>query len=450
MVTFEQKKILVLGIGPLPSDNTTKIHGSCQRTVQFIESLRQEGHHLLLIAMRISGLEESLEGEIKHEEENLTYYSVDEVDYFRNDGYMQNHHDEFQPDCIVGVNVFPSTRACQLQTCVPIWADINGYSMGEAQTKAFREKDDKFVRHFWGQQKPALLRADKFSSASKLQKHILVGELGAVGRLNQYTMGYKFAHTIHNGRQGGDLTLSEVAPKLTEFPDDAFIVLWSGGYNLWCDVETMFQGLEKAMEQHPKVHFVSTGGIIDGVDEKTYPKLQQLVENSPHRDRFHLKGWIASEEVPKYFSGCDLGINVDAFCYEAKYGARNRITDMMRAAMPVLTTPGTEISNIVAQAGCGLSFPIGDASALSSQIIYAAHHRDELKDMGRKGRDYFLEHFTFEKTTQSLRLWARNPQHAPDWDRPNPLENSQTGQTERETKTEKSWWNKLYGKRESE
>jgi glycosyltransferase involved in cell wall biosynthesis len=395
MATFQPRRVLVLGIGPLPSDNTTKIHGSCQRTVQFVESLRQEGHHVFLVAMRITGLEEEIEGEIRHEEENLTYYSVDEVDFFRSDEYLQKRHDEFQPDCIIGVNVFPSTRACQIQTCVPIWADINGYSMGEAQTKAYREKDDMYVRHFWNQQKPALLRADKFSSASKLQKHILVGELGSVGRLNQYTMGYKFAHTIHNGRPGGDLALSEVAQKLTEFPDDAFLILWSGGYNLWCDVETMFMGLERAMQQCPNIRFVSTGGIIDGVDEESYPKLQRLVEDSQYKDRFHLKGWIASEEVPKYYSGCDIGINVDAFCYEAKYGARNRITDMMRVSMPILTTLGTEISSIVAQAGCGLSFPIGDADAMCSQIIYACSSSRRTERNGPQGTRLFPGTFHF-------------------------------------------------------
>jgi hypothetical protein len=65
--------------------------------------------------------------------------------------------------------------------------------------------------------------------------------------------------------------------------------------------------------------------------------------------------------------------------------------------------------------------------------------------MGRKGRDYFLEHFTFEKTTESLCLWTRNPQHAPDWDKPNPLEHHQTVQVEEDTKPERTWWSKLYG-----
>ena len=43
-------------------------------------------------------------------------------------------------------------------------------------------------------------------------------------------------------------------------------MLWSGGYNLWTDVDTLFRGLEAAMARNPKVHFLSTGGAIDGTD----------------------------------------------------------------------------------------------------------------------------------------------------------------------------------------
>jgi len=385
--------------------------------------------------MRITGLDEKFDREIKTEDGNLTYYSVDEVECFRSDDYLQQHHDEFQPGCIVGVNVFPSTRACCIRTEAPIWADVNGYSMGEAQTKAFLEKNDMFVAHNWNQQMPALRKADKFSSASDLQRHILVGELGSVGRLNQHTLGYDFVHTVPNGREVNEFKRTGEGLRGVDFAEDDFLILWSGGFNLWCDIETMFEGLEIAMARNAKIHFVSTGGVIDGVDEITYPRFQDMVANSRYKDRFHLKGWIPSEDVPDYFLDCDIGINVDRPCYESVYGARNRITDMMKAGMPVITSLGTEITRIVEESRCGLTFPIGDAESLSSSIVYAAENREELKDLGGNGRRHFEEHFTTSEATRPMWLWARNPTHAPDWDKPKPLQ-------EEGPKNEKPkpWW----------
>ncbi len=438
------KRVLVLGIAPLPEDNTTKIHGSCMRTLQFIDPLLEEGHIVHLVAMRITGLEESFQREVRVQKGNLTYISVDEVACFRSDEYLQCQHDEFQPDCIIGVNAFPSTRAVQLRTQCPVWADINGYSMGEAQTKAYREGDDLYVGHNWNQQKPALERADKFSSASDLQRHILVGELGTVGRLNRYTMGYNFVHTVPEGRKETPIVLTDNNPRWTEFRPEDFLVLWSGGYNLWCDVDTMFAGLERAMAQESRIHFVSTGGIIDGVDEKTYPHFQEMVSRSQFSDRFHLKGWIPFEQVPDYFLCSDIGINVDAQCYESMYGARNRITDMMRAGLPILTTLGTEISRLVGEAQCGLTFPIGNAEALSEALLYAAHHSDEMRLMGNAGKDYFQKYYTFRETIKPVLQWVSSPSHAPDWGKPKPLQ--EPPQPVTSVPTSQTFWHRVLSK----
>ncbi len=48
-----------------------------------------------------------------------------------------------------------------------------------------------------------------------------------------------------------------------------FVVLWSGGYNTWTDVDTLFAGLIKAMKEEPRLRFVSIGGAIPGRDEQT-------------------------------------------------------------------------------------------------------------------------------------------------------------------------------------
>jgi glycosyltransferase involved in cell wall biosynthesis len=198
-------------------------------------------------------------------------------------------------------------------------------------------------------------------------------------------------------------------------PQEAFILLWLGGYNHWCDVDSLFEAVEQAMSRDEKIHFVSTGGQIDGHNESAFPRFQAKTSRSPHRDRYHFQGWIESDEVPNYLLEANAGINVDRACYEAIYGARHRMTEMLQAGLPVITTQITEISHQAVHAGAALGSETGAPQAMADHILFAAGHPRQLVEMGVRGRELFLEKFTHEITTRPLLEWLKCPQHAPDW-----------------------------------
>jgi hypothetical protein len=108
-------------------------------------------------------------------------------------------------------------------------------------------------------------------------------------------------------------------------------------------------------------------------------------------------------------------------CYEAECGARNRITDMMRVGMPVVTTVATEIGQVVAAEQCGYGFAVGDAGGLAEALLEAADRPDELARRGARGRAYFERHYTLAESGRPLREWVGgSPAKAPDWRQPNP------------------------------
>ena len=61
--------------------------------------------------------------------------SLDEAQHaeFHERGYIQQLADEFAPEAILGVNTHPSSRAVLIDTDRPIWCDLNGWIMAEAQ-----------------------------------------------------------------------------------------------------------------------------------------------------------------------------------------------------------------------------------------------------------------------------------------------------------------------------
>jgi len=195
----------------------------------------------------------------------------------------------------------------------------------------------------------------------------------------------------------------------------AKIVLWVGGYNTWTDIDTLYHGLAWAMEGDPRLHFVSVGGELPGCD--IYARFHRLVEASAFRERFHLLGWQPVSTVPSYYSDADIGITLDANCYEAELGTRTRLVEMMQHGLPIVTTRACELSEIIEADRLGLTFPIGDWQGLGQEILTLAADEARRREMGERGREYALTELSFPNASAPLRRWVCEPRLAPDLQR---------------------------------
>jgi glycosyltransferase involved in cell wall biosynthesis len=402
--------IMILGIGPLAVDNTQKFHSGGNRAWHLCKPLLDKGHKVVLVCMRITGLDNQNQApeEVKSID-NLSYYNVDEVTLFANDEYLNNLIQNHKPDAIVGACAYPASRAAAVAGDLPFWADIHGYPMGEAQAKAAQTKENGYLHHFWNIYRPVLFRADRFSVTSERQRMALIGELGAMGRLNQHTFCENFVTQIPIA---WDEQIPFSPPKREK--DEPLNVFFSGGYNNWCDVETLFVALEIAMEKDGRIRFISTGGMIDGHDEVTYPKFQKLVESSKYKDRYDLRGWVSRDELAECQQKAHLGINVDLPCYETLIGARNRITEFLARGIPVLSTLGTEISQVLFYKGAILTAPIQNPGTLAAEMILAANHPQKMSQLCEVGRKLFESQYTFHTTTKDFCDWCESPVRSKD------------------------------------
>lgn len=407
-------RLLVLGQSPLPTE-PRRLQGSGNlRTWHFVKPLLDAGHEVCLVAARVPGsYDDDTPPSTESRDGRLHYISVDMV-LFNDLDYLQAHHDRFAPDALIGVNTYPSSRLVGIETEAPIWCDLNGWPMAEAQTKAATYDDDTYLSHFYTMETSVLDRADVISTVSQAQAFATVGELAVRGRLGKATLGYEFCRHIPNAVVDVDYTPRPGLLRGSKVPEDAFVVLWAGGYNTWTDVDLLFDALAEIMETTEDIHFVSTGGALLGHDEVTFETFRRRIAASPFEHRTHFVGWVPTEHVPSYYEAADLGINVDTQCYETTFGARNRINDMLKAALPMLTTRGTEISRQLADRELVLSAEIGQADAFAERILWGYRHRDALRDMGRRAADFARQHYSYAETTAPLVRWAESPQRAPD------------------------------------
>jgi len=407
-------KILVLGAAPLPFEPQRRQYAANLRTWHFTQPLIADGHEVRLVGCRLPNTcPEDLEPVVRSREGGFEYFSVS-GEIFEDPSLLQQLCDEFDPEAILGVNTYPASRAVGIRTQRPIWCDLNGWIMAEAQTKTYVYDDDRYLSHFWNMERRVLERADVISTVSEAQAHATIGELAVWGRLGRKTFGYEFVHRIPNAIPEVEYEHSSRVIRGVLVSEDAFVVLWAGGYNTWTDVNLLYEALTTAMEEVPRLHFVSTGGVIEGHDDITFNRFRERIGNSRFRDRFHFVGWVPTAEVPSYYFESDLGINVDSHNYETVFGARNRLNDMMKVGLPVLTTFGTEISQVVAAERLGLTSAPGDPGGFAERMIWAARHPGELEAMARSAQEYVREHFSYARTTEPMRAWAADPYRAPD------------------------------------
>ncbi len=408
-------RILVLGAAPLPFEPQRRQYAANLRSWHFTQPLLVDGHQVRLVGCRLPNTyPEGTEPVRRQVDGALEYYSIP-GELFHDEAFIQQLNDEFDPDAVLGVNTHPASRAVRIATEKPIWCDLNGWSMAEAQTKTYVYDDDRYLSHFWKMERAVLDRADVISTVSEAQAHATLGELAARGRLGRRTFGYGFVHRIPNAISEVEYAHRSRVVRNVQVGEDAFVALWAGGYNTWTDVDLLYEALTTAMAAVPHFHFVSTGGVIEGHDEITFTRFRERVAGSRFAGRFHFVGWVPTADVPSYYFESDLGLNVDSANYETTFGARNRLNEMMKVGLPILTTLGTEISRTVAAQGIGLAVPLGDAAAFAERIVWASRHRAELQAMAAAAKRYVYEHFSYGRTTEPLRRWAADPRRAPDF-----------------------------------
>lgn len=327
-------------------------------------------------------------------------------------GKIQGLHDDFHPDVIVSVNTYPSYIAAGLKSLAPLWSDLNGWIMAEAQAQAFKMSSNDYLGHYFGMEKRIIEAADKLSAVSKAEAGALLGELGAFGRLNKESFGYKFVEHIPNGTEWFESEKNAVATAECGVPPEAFVLLWVGGYNTWVDEFTLFKGVSEAMQQCPNLYFVSTGGEISGLDGQTFAKFKKMIDESEWKARFVFLGWVETAAMPSIYARAQAGINVDRRCVETMTGARNRINEMMKFGLPVVTTRGSEISEEMCAAGAGIGVKSGDHEALAAAIIKI--YGEWGGDYSRKGVEYIESQCNYKVTLEPLIAWLENPRPAPD------------------------------------
>ena len=409
-------RILLLGHNPPLLERHSKLEAANYRTWQFLDPLLADGHAICFVAKasqrnpKITSISENWLGDGEYNS-----ISFDRRGWVED---LQRIHDRFRPQCIVAVNFDLCLYSTKLRTQKPIWMDLYGDYLTIIQAASYRSRSDRGISTSIAFLNRVLKKGDQFSVCSETQRHALIGELAMAGRLNWRTFGYEFSNVIRPGLMPEQVAKQSDCGRTMlsgyGIKDHDFVVLWCGGYNTWTDVDTLFNGLEWSMARESRIHYVSLGASTYQALDNTYARFLSKIEQSRFRDRFHMLGWRPWEEVIRYYSESDVGINIDALHYETIYGTRTRLLEMIAAGLPVITSLGSELSFLLAERNAALTFPVGQWRGFGEHILRAADNATLRKELARTAQMYAKEEMSFQNTTKPVREWAGRPLVAPD------------------------------------
>lgn len=420
------RRLFLLGTGPLLEDGATVMSGQCLRTWHFAAPLlaRHEDYEVHLMTVPIPG---TTRDEVDPPAENADYQGFRYTRLLSNDQnrilpVIAEYIERSRPDALVGINAYPAYLLSWLRMLQnprmgrPLWADLNGWTMAEAQVAVAAGNKGSYS-HFWRMEALTLLAADRFSTVTDRQAYALYGELAMIGRLTGSLFAEEMAVSVANAVYPDYARLERragLAPVLKgRVPPGARVVLWSGGFNSWTDIPLLRDALKRAMESEPSLHFVATGGAIVGHDEATHALFQSVAADLP-ADRVHALGWIDFRHVLELHATAHVGINIDGANTETRFGARNRLTNMMGAGLPVITTRGTEIAEWIERHGLGAVVPLGDAAGLADVLVESVRDSGAWQERAARARRAALRDFAPEATLASFLAWVAAPAPARD------------------------------------
>jgi len=170
--------------------------------------------------------------------------------------------------------------------------------------------------------------------------------------------------------------------------DQKFTVLYSGNMGRCHDMDTILATIEEL--QHEPIQFVFIGG---GAKRKAFmEQVDQLgLQNClflPYQDK---------QTLPYSLTACDLSLVSIGAGMEGLI-APSKLYGSLAAGRPiaVICEPHSYLRGVMAAAGCGDTFNLGDSKGLADFIRLLASDPGLVDEMGNSGRGYMERHFTPE------------------------------------------------------
>jgi glycosyltransferase involved in cell wall biosynthesis len=269
-----------------------------------------------------------------------------------------------------------------------------------------------------------LARADFVLCASRRQRALWLGHLAALGRINPVTYDpapdlsalvavVPFGTPARPPVPGERELLSEAFPAIG--PRDV-VAVWGGGIYEWLDPVTLVRAVAAAGAEAPDLRlvFLGTRHPVPGVDSSAGAAREVAAELAVlDRTVFFSEGWVPYEERDRWLRAADLAVSTHWNHLETEFAFRTRVVDYLWCGLPVVSTSGDELAELVERSGAGAVVPPGDVEALRSALVRLAGSA-ELRGSAAAAARGLAATSSWDEVCRPLADFCAAPHQAPD------------------------------------
>ncbi|MBI2892442.1 MAG: glycosyltransferase [Deltaproteobacteria bacterium] len=405
-------RILIFCDGRLPCEPGAGPEALCHRAWQIAHEASLLDHEVaLLVLCKPHGVAWRHRSVRTTDESGLRIFWVDEHLGHERPEVVHRIVEQQKPSAVVGVGSRASSLAVNFCAEKPLWADLEGEPLCEAQTLAAPE-GDAVASDAYAHLVPILMRADKLSTRTRRQAMALIGQLALLGRLSPERVGYSFVSTMPPCVSEQDLELFATPERAARGASDALVVLWSAGASPLADHETLHRLLDGAMSRLPTLRFVALGADGPG-GSGAQDTFRERVSRSPWRHRCRFLGSVLAAELPSIYAGADIVLDLERWSSAGLLASSPELVRWLAAGLPVVCTRLSEVSVELERAGIALGAEEGDASALQGHLGMLARDPSRRAAMGSAARAWVEKNRRALTVLRPLLDWIAAPVRAP-------------------------------------
>lgn len=273
-----------------------------------------------------------------------------------------------------------------------------------------------------------MLTADFFVCASERQRDYWIGRFCALGRVDPAM--YKFDPSLRKLIDVAPFGLPEQLPEKSgqglraDFPqitDEDFVLLWGGGVWDWFDPLTVIRAVKILSQKRADIKLVFMG--IKSPNPKV-PLMDMAVKAQAlatdlgllNKNVFFSDKWIPYEQRVNYLLEAGAAVSAHYDLIETRFSFRTRILDYLWAGLPILTTGGDQLAEMIDANKAGIAVNYEDSQGWADAIEKLADD-DAFRSTCAKNSRALGAQFHWSKSAQPLRKFCQSPYHTPAFEK---------------------------------
>jgi GT2 family glycosyltransferase len=265
-----------------------------------------------------------------------------------------------------------------------------------------------------------LYYGDFFICASDRQRDFWLGMLAALNRVNPYsyiqdkTM-RKLIDVVPFGLPANKPfhTKNVLKGVVKGIGKEDFIILWGGGIYNWFDPLTLIKAMEKVGQVRGDIKLFFMGVKHPNPQVKELQLVNKTVDlsqklNLYDKSVFFNFGWVEYDDRVNYLLESDIGIITHPEHIETRFSFRTRILDYLWASLPVISTKGDSLSELVERNGLGITVNNKDSDDLYNAILKLANDK-EFYNRCVSNIEIIAEQYTWDKVCKPIIDFCKDP-----------------------------------------